>query len=225
MTENPFEQKRKQLVELLRGETFPHSILDAFSRVKRECFIPEKYGEYAYANDAIPIGFNQTISQPSTIAQMLQLLELHPEQKILEVGSGSGYVLALLSEITGKKGSVFGIEFEKELWEQSKKNLECNATKKTKTKCADGSDGWAECAPFDRILISAAAPLVPKPLFGQLAENGIIVAPLGDPGFQTLTILKKIRGKPLKKEFTETFFTFVPLRGKYIQKIREKIEA
>lgn len=220
-----FELKRKQLVEHLRTQLFSEPVLDAFARVKRECFLPEKMQSASYVDDAIPIGWNQTISQPSTIAQMLELLEVQLGLKILEVGSGSGYVLALLKEMIGAKGKVFGVELLPELVEQSKKNLECNGSNRIQIKQADGSEGWKEKAPFDRILISAACPFVPKPLFEQLKEGGIAIAPVGDPGFQTLTIMKKINGKPFKKEFLENYFVFVPLRGEYLKKIQDKIEA
>lgn len=219
-----FEQKRKQLVEFLRTEAISANVLNAFSKVKREYFVPERLQIVAYVDDALPIGLNQTISQPSTIARMLELLEIKREQKVLEVGSGSGYVLALLKEMVGSKGKVFGVELLPELVEQSKKNLKCNDSKGILVQQGDGAMGWKEKAPFDRILISAACPFVPKPLFEQLSEGGIAVAPVGDPGFQTLTILKKINGKPFKKEFLEGYFVFVPLRGEYLKKIREKIE-
>lgn len=224
MDENQFEQKRKQLVEALRTEGFSKPVLDAFLKVKRECFVPERFHAQAYENDVLPIGHNQTISQPSTVAHMLELLELAPGMNVLEVGSGSGYALALLSEMTGKNGSVFGIDLEPELVEQSKKNLKCNGSS-VSVMSGDGSLGWKEKSPFDRILMSAATPLIPKPLFDQLTENGQVVAPVGDAGFQKLTILKKIKGKPFKKEFEEGFFVFVPLRGKWIQNIRDKIEG
>ncbi|MBU0635994.1 protein-L-isoaspartate(D-aspartate) O-methyltransferase [Candidatus Micrarchaeota archaeon] len=225
MTEYQFEQKRKQLVELLHGEGFSQSILNAFARVKREFFVPEAFKDNAYANDAMPAGHNQTISQPSTIAVMLDLLELKPGLKVLEVGGGTGYVLALLREIVGEKGKVFGIELEKALVERSKQNLEKNGSKGVEVIQGDGAKGLKEKSPFDRILVSAACPFIPKPLFEQLKENGICVAPVGDRGFQTMTILHKLNGKLFKKEFLENYFVFVPLRGSYIEKdysIREK---
>jgi protein-L-isoaspartate(D-aspartate) O-methyltransferase len=220
-----FELKRKQLVQHLQTQLFSEAVLEAFSRVKRECFVPEKLQNASYIDDALPIGNGQTISQPSTIAQMLELLETKKGMKILEVGSGSGYVLGLLKEMVGRKGMVFGVELLPELVEQSKKNLACNGTKGIELKSGDGSVGWKEKSPFDRILISAACPFVPKPLFEHLKEGGIALAPVGDPGFQTLTIMKKANGKPFKKEFLENYFVFVPLRGEYLKKIREKIEC
>jgi protein-L-isoaspartate(D-aspartate) O-methyltransferase len=220
-----FELKRKQLVEHLRTQLFSESVLDAFSNVKRECFVPEALQESAYLDEALSIGHGQTISQPSTIAQMLQLLEIEPGMKVLETGSGSGYVLALLKEMGGKKGKVFGIELLPELVERSKKNLACNGSKGISVMQGDGSLGWKEKKPFDRILVSAACPFIPKPLFEQLKEGGLAVAPVGDAGFQTLTTLQKVKGKPFKKEFLDSYFVFVPLRGEYLKKIREKIEA
>jgi protein-L-isoaspartate(D-aspartate) O-methyltransferase len=210
-----FSQKRKQLVELMQPFLNSHPVKEAFLAVKRELFVPEALRESAYIDDALPIGNNQTISQPSTIAVMLEMLELKKGQKLLEVGSGSGYVLALLSKAVGPEGKVFGIEKIKELAEGSKKRLEEQGFKNVSVVEDDGSQGLPSEAPFDRILISAACPFVPKQLFDQLVESGIIVAPVGDRFTQQMQQMKKVKGKPLKKEYVETFFAFVPLKGKF----------
>lgn len=215
MNEADFAQKRKQLVEFMQFSIGSQAIKNAFLEVKRELFVPEGMRDSAYIDEALPIGHGQTISQPSTIAIMLEMLELKEGQKVLEVGSGCGYVLALLSRIAGEKGKVFGIEKLKELVEISRKNLEANGTRNAVVIEGDGSLGLQEQAPFDRIIVSAACPFVPKPLFDQLIEGGIVVAPVGDLYTQEIQQLKKKNGKPLKRNYAGSFFAFVPLRGKF----------
>jgi len=164
--------------------------MNAFSKVPREKFIPEKLKPRAYEDTALPIGQGQTISQPYTIAMMLSLLELKREQKVLEIGSGCGYVLALLSEIVGKKGEVFGIEIIKELAENSKRNL--GVYKNIKVYNKNGADGLEEHAPFNRILISAATEKIPDKILHQLKDKGILVAPVGVFGIeQSLTAIQR----------------------------------
>lgn len=212
-----FRLQREQLVQYLISSQAvkSESIRKAFLNVKRELFMPEGARQSAYSDSAMPIGSGQTISQPSTIAAMLELLDVKPENKILEVGSGSAYVLALLSELAGKKGKVFGIELLQELKEKAEKNLKAQGNKNITLKVGDGTAGWKENAPFDRILVSAACPFVPKPLAEQLAENGILVAPVGDRFTQVMNIVKKINGKTIKEEYMGGYFAFVPLRGEY----------
>ena len=215
--------QKKDLVESLKQKGFPNEILRAFSEIKREDFIPKDLRKYAYEDTALPIGQNQTISQPYTIAVMLSLLELKrgeiknssthsPKsqmkgQKILEIGSGCGYVLALLSKIVGVKGKVFGIEIIKKLFEKSKKNIK--EFKNVKIYNKNGFFGLKEKSPFDAILISAAIEKIPKLLVKQLKNNGIIVSPVGGKYEQSITSFKKIKGKlKIKKEIPG--FVFVP---------------
>ena len=199
---------RKGLIESLKERKFSKQIVGAFSKVKRENFVPEDVKYLAYEDEALPIGKGQTISQPYTIALMLSLLELKKGQKVLEVGSGCGYVLALLSEIMGKKGKIFGVEIIHELAEKSRKNLK--GYENVTVHIGDGKIGIREEAPFDRIIISAGYKKIPKLLTGQLKEKGIIVAPLGTKYGQSLISYKKINGElKLKKEVPG--FIFVPL--------------
>lgn len=199
--------KKSQLIQSLKQKGFSKEILDAFSKVKREDFISKKLELYAYEDRALSIGKAQTISQPYTIAMMLSLLELKKPQKVLEVGSGCGYVLALISEIIGNKGKVFGIEIVKELAEKSRINLK--EYKNVKVYNQDGAKGLKEKAPFSRVLISAACKEIPKKLISQLKNNGIIVAPVGSSYGQSLIAMKKINNKPIiKKEIPG--FIFVP---------------
>ena len=201
--------KQKQiLIQSLKSKGFSPEILNAFSKVKRENFISGKFRKMAYLDEALPIGKGQTISQPYTIATMLSMLEIKKGQKILEVGSGCGYVLALISELVGKKGNVFGIETIKKFADKSKKNAAHLRNVKICNK--NGRLGLEKKAPFDRILISASCSEIPKPLVSQLKKGGIIVAPIGNKFNQSLVSLKKTNGE---MKITENFpgFIFVPL--------------
>ncbi|MBS3075236.1 protein-L-isoaspartate(D-aspartate) O-methyltransferase [Candidatus Pacearchaeota archaeon] len=193
---------KQQLIQELKKEGFSDKILKAFETIKREDFIPEKFKEYAYENEPLPIEEGATISQPYTIAFMLNLLELKDNQKILEIGSGSGYVLALINEIS-KNSEIYGIERIKGLVESSKKILKDG--KNIQIIQGDGSKGLKEKAPFDRILVSASADKIPESLFEQLSKNGILVLPVQNSIFQ----IKKINNQIIEKEFRG--FVFVPL--------------
>lgn len=211
-----FETERKKLVEYISGFSIQsQEIKKAFLNVKRENFLPEANKEFAYSDNAISIGLGQTISQPSTIAIMLELLKVERGMEILEIGSGYGYVQALLSYLVGEKGMVYGVEYLEELAEQSKKNLEKEGIKNCEIKTGDGSLGWEEKAPFDRIIFSCACPFIPKPAFDQLKEKGKIVAPTGDQYSQVIEIMAKFNGKPVKEQYQGASFIFVPLRGKH----------
>ena len=213
---------KKQLLEELKSEGFSRKIIDAFSKVKREDFVPNHLRIYAYNNEPLPIGNGATISQPYTIAFMLDLLELNKldnkiianktkgqessgelsynKPKILEIGSGCGYVLALINEIS-KNSEIYGIERIKGLVEKSRKVI----SKKIRVIHGDGSNGLQKEAPFNRILVSAAFPIIPENLFEQLKESGILVSPIKNSIFQ----FKKINGKIKSKEFYG--FVFVPI--------------
>ena len=198
---------KSQLLQSLKARGFSEQILDAFRRVKRENFIPGDSKDMAYEDTALPIGKGQTISQPYTIAMMFSLLELKKGQKVLEIGSGCGYALALLSEIVGKDGMVFGLEIVKELAQKSKQNLKNYDN--IKVYHGNGADGIPEHAPFDRILISAGCREIPDEVFSQLKENGIIVAPVGPGRELALVSIKKIKGKKTVIERIPGF-VFVP---------------
>lgn len=211
-----FDDQRKRLAEYLSGFAISKpEIKKAFLEVKRENFVPKRFEQYSYSDDALPNELGQTISQPSTIAMMLEILELKEGMKVLEVGSGSGYVLALMSRIVGKDGRVYGVELFKQLVEKSGENLEKEGIANIEVKEGDGAGGWKEKAPFDRILVSCACPFIPRELFNQLKEGGMVVAPVGDTGTQVMEMLVKKKGKPFKKTFTESLFKFVPLLGKH----------
>ncbi len=209
-----FELKRKQLVEFMKSSGVLRSpeAERAFLNVKRELFFPHQSVEFAYADDAFPIGLGQTISQPSTIAVMLEMLQAKEGMNVLEVGSGCGYGLALLSELVGENGWVFGTELLHGLMEKSRRNLELQGCTNVEVVEGDGSRGLSEKSPFDRVLVSAACPFLPKPLFDQLEEGGTAVAPIGDSFTQQMVSVRKVKGKPLKKPYLQSMFRFVPLK-------------
>ncbi len=193
---------RKELVRELRSYKFPEKIIKAFEKVQRENFVSEDLKDYAYLNQPLPIGEGQTISQPYTIAFMLTLLELEDSKKILEVGSGSGYVLALMNEIS-KNSKIYGIEIKKELVEKSRKVLANEEN--ILVVNSEGSDGLKEQAQFDRIIVSAAAKEIPVKLLRQLKSRGVMVVPVRNSILQ----IKKFTNENKIKEFPG--FSFVPL--------------
>lgn len=208
-----FAEQRKKLVERMvaSGVLKSKQIIDAFLKVKREAFFTEDMKNYSYVDSAFPIGYGQTISQPSTIAVMLELLEPKKGQKILEVGAGSGYVLALLSEIVGKEGKVIGIERIPQLANRAKHTLAKLGYKNIEIVLGDGAKGYAKEAPFDRIIVSAACSEVPQALIDQLANNGRLVAPVGTRFMQQMQVITKNSKGKLKSFFANGYFVFVPL--------------
>ncbi len=201
--------EKQQLFQKLKAMGFSKKIINAFSNVRREDFVPEEFKGQAYEDTALPIGNGQTISQPYTIAVMLSELDLKPGQKILEVGSGSGYVLALISEIIGKKGRIFGLEVVKDLAKKSKESLELGGCKNVEVHARNGFNGFPEKAPFDRILMSAAVRDIPKPLLKQLKDKGILVAPKG-PRFQQDIVVIQKQGEKFITKSEIPGFIFVP---------------
>ncbi|MFH1663473.1 MAG: protein-L-isoaspartate O-methyltransferase [archaeon] len=210
-----FLERKKLVLNLIdSGAVKSKEVENAFLEVKREEFFPEEIKSNAYIDEAFPIGFSQTISQPYTIAVMLEMLKAGKEMKVLDVGFGSGYTACLLSEIVGKKGKVIAVELVKELFEKAKSNSEIKKRKNISLVQEDVlKKKFSE--KFDRILVSAACPFLPKNLFDSLKEKGIAVAPVGDSFSQRIQSVMKFNGKPLKKDFLEGLFVFVPLRGSF----------
>lgn len=201
----------KQLIDDLIGEGYLRTprIIDAFRKIDRADFVPEKFKADAYANVPLPIGYGQTISQPLTVAFMLELLKPEKGDKILDIGSGSGWQTALLAEITGESGNVFGVEIIKELKEFGEKNIAKYgfiAKGIAKIILANGSIGLKEAAPFDKIIAGAMASIAPKTFLGQLKIGGRLVIPYA--GSVWLLVKKS------EEEFEECEypgFAFVPL--------------
>ncbi len=202
---------KKELLNSLKEKGFSEKILDAFSSVKREDFIPKNIKAMAYKDTALPIGHGQTISQPYTIAVMLSLLDLRKGQKVLEIGSGCGYVLALLSEIVGEQGKVYGLEIVKELAEKSKENLVEYDNINVYNK--NGSKGLPEKAPFDSVIISAAMRNIPEEIMSQLKNRGILVAPKGSRFEQEIIAIQRKSSSEFEMIKRLPGFVFVPFIG------------
>lgn len=205
-----FEKERKTLVKLIteKGISDP-VVLKAIGSVKREKFIPTTMALLAYRDIALPIGFEQTISQPYTVAFMTEQLKVKSGDKILEIGTGSGYQAAILVEMGAK---VYSIERHNELYRKTQLLLDKLGIR-VSTKCGDGTIGWSEHAPYDGIIVTAGSPDVPSSLKKQLAVGGRLVIPVGGKDTQTLRVLQKLS----EEEFKITDipqFAFVPLIGR-----------
>jgi len=207
-----FAERRAEMVERqieMRGIT-EETILKAFGTVPREEFVIEKFREHAYDDVEAPSGFGQSLDRPYENALMIKALDVRPGERVLEVGTGAGYLASLLSRIAGE---VYSIEIEPEIAEDARKRLKRLGYDNVEVKTGDGFLGWPEHAPFDAIVMAASPNRVPEPLKKQLAEGGRIVLPLGGAEkFQILTLFVKVDGKLVKKaEITPT--TFVPMKG------------
>ncbi len=179
-----------------RGVKDP-ATLKAMRRVPRHLFVPAGERARAYNDSPLPIGYGQTISQPYIVAYMTEVIRPKGGQKILEIGTGSGYQAAVLAEITDK---VYSIEIVKELGDQAAARLKNIGYDKVQVKIADGYHGWPEHGPFDAIVVTAAAEFIPPPLIEQLAEGGRMVIPVGSPFMvQTLMLVEKKNGKATSK--------------------------
>lgn len=209
-----FEESRGKLITELRLEGIKdEKVLEAFSKIPRHLFVPKEMLNESYLNIALPVGYGQTISQPYTIAIMLEALELNQGDKVLEVGTGSGYNAALISHIISKKGKLFTTEIVPELAEGSKKKLSSLGLKNVKVIVCDGSLGYSKEKFYDAIIITAACREIPPPLLKQLKNNSILVAPVGHAYEQEMLKVKKV-GKKLDIK-NLGFFVFVPLKGAF----------
>jgi len=204
-----YDEARRAMVarQLLgRGITDPQ-VLAAMGKVPRHLFVPPALASQAYGDEPLPIGQDQTISQPYIVALMSQWAEVHPGDKVLEVGTGSGYQAAVLGELAAQ---VFTVEIRPELARTAAVRLQELGYRQVRVKTGDGWKGWPEEAPFDAILVTAAAPRVPPALSEQLKEGGCLVVPLGEGSWdQTLVRLRKVRGE--LKEEERLPVRFVPL--------------
>ncbi|MDI6737687.1 MAG: protein-L-isoaspartate(D-aspartate) O-methyltransferase [Nanoarchaeota archaeon] len=204
--------RKKALLKKWEGIITDKSVIKAFMQVERKDFMAKETEIYAYDDVAVPLMHGQTISQPFTVMFMTQALELKKGMKVLEVGAGSGYQAAIISKVIGNKGKLYTTEIIPELVEFAKENLEKAHISNAEVIHSDGSLGYKEKAPYDRIIVTAAAPSVPKPLLSQLKKGGIIVIPVGVDA-QEMMKIKKLNGK-IKKE-NLGMFRFVPLRGRH----------
>ena len=184
-------------------------LLSAFMEIDRKNFVLAEDKNNAYEDIALNIGYNSTISQPSTIIIMLQALELKSGEKVLEIGAGSGYTSALMSKIIGNEGKIYSLDIVPELIKFADENLKKENIKNVKLFCRDGSMGLKDYAPYDKILINAACTKIPRILFDQLKINGILVAPIGEYSQKMIKFTKEIN--KVKEEYLGDFI-FVKLR-------------
>ena len=212
MTEDEFVLARKRMVEeqiSARGIHDPR-VLVVMGSVLRHCFVPPDDLPWAYADGPLPIGHGQTISQPYIVALMTELLELEPEDRVLEVGSGSGYQAAVLGELAAE---VHTVEVIPELAWQAEKTLAGLGYTQVHVHTGDGSVGWAEDAPYNKILVAAAAPEVPQALLDQLGEDAQLVIPVGSRSVQQLEVWRRT-GQEFNCQVSLQV-CFVPLRGQF----------
>lgn len=204
-----FRGARRRLVETLQDNGITDlAVLHAFEQTPRHLFVPSGVRHRAYEDSALPIGSGQTISQPSVHARYLQLLQLTGRETVLEVGTGSGYQTVLLAHLAAR---VFSIERVAELLERARDVIAACGVRNVSLMLGDGTLGWREHAPYDAILVSAAAPDVPRPLLDQLADGGRLIAPLGGYTEQTLVLITR-RGDALERRDIAPV-RFVPLLG------------
>ncbi len=207
-----YERERARMVEeqLARRGISDDRVLDAMGRVPRHLFVEEALRDRAYGDHPLPIGEQQTISQPYIVALMTSLLHLTGQEKVLEVGTGSGYQTAILALLARR---VCSIERLGALATRSRALLEALGLTNVWIRVGDGTLGWPDEAPFDRILVAAGAPSIPSPLVEQLAEGGRMVVPVGDTTNQTLTLAEKIAGTTRTSPHGECMF--VKFVGRY----------
>ncbi len=184
-----FSQARKKMVanQIIERGINDKRVLKAMLKVKRHMFVPKHLQRFAYEDHPLPIGEGQTISQPYIVALMTQLLELTGKEKVLEIGTGSGYQAAILAELADE---VYTIEILEPLAKQAERRLKSLGYTNIKVKCGDGYLGWKEYAPFDRIIVTCAPEDIPQPLIEQLSDGGIMVIPVGTL-WQELKVLRK----------------------------------
>jgi protein-L-isoaspartate(D-aspartate) O-methyltransferase len=202
---------RRNLVLLLEGKGIKDTrVLEAIGKIPRHVFFENALLSHAYQDKAFPIGEGQTISQPFTVARQSELLEVKPGNKVLEIGTGSGYQCCVLLELGA---IVYTIEFQPVLYKRTKKVLP-DMGYRPNFFLGDGSKGLPHMGPFDRILVTAGAPAIPQPLIDQLAPNGILVIPAGNGQKQEMIKIKKHSdGKITEERFGN--FSFVPLKGAF----------
>ena len=201
---------RKKLVEIVRGKGIKdEKILEAINNIPRHFFLDSAFDEVAYEDRAFPIAEKQTISQPYTVAYQTQLLEVKPFEKVLEIGTGSAYQACVLAELGAK---VFTIERQKKLFESNKRFTFLKKYPNIKFFYGDGYEGLPTYGPFDKVLITAAAPEIPQKLVQQMKPGGLMVIPIGSGEVQTMKRLKKELDGSITEEVFD-HFSFVPMLG------------
>jgi len=206
-TEDKYEIRRIEMVEtqIAARDISDKNVIETMLKVPRHLYVDETQWDYAYEDRPLPIGMGQTISQPYIVALMTESLELKDDEKVLEIGTGSGYQAAVLAEIVKE---VYTVEIIPSLYEKAKTRL--SAYPNVKTSRHDGYYGWEEYAPFDKIIVTAAPDHIPQPLISQLKDGGIMVIPVGPPGWSQI-LYKVIKQGEDIKTIEITGVIFVPL--------------
>ena len=206
-----YASQRQKMVELLRSRGIRDArVLKAMAEIPRHWFVPEAFEAQAYGDHALPIGQEQTISQPYMVAQMTELLEVNQDSTVLEIGAGSGYQTAVLSAVAGR---VFALERLSDLARTAQANIRRLGCYNATVKWFDGTIGWSEHAPYDGILVAAGGPEVPEPLVQQLAIGGRLVIPIGDTEQQTLVRIIRTEHGIIRENHGQCMF--VKLIGRY----------
>jgi protein-L-isoaspartate(D-aspartate) O-methyltransferase len=211
-----FEEQRREMIAAIRAmadhvaaqigkSALDERVLTAMAKVPRHEFVPIEVQQYAYLNRPIPIGFDKTISQPVMVAVMTDLLELKPDDMVLEIGTGLGYQAAVLAELAGK---VYSVEIIDELAQRAIRRLKQQGYTNVEVRIGNGYAGWPEHAPFDKVMTTAAPDLIPPPLINQLKAGGRMVMPVGLPVAQQLVLVEKdLNGKVTTKEIMPVLFS------------------
>jgi protein-L-isoaspartate(D-aspartate) O-methyltransferase len=204
-----FDMEKEEMITLLRQRGIrDERLLHAMASIDRHEFVQDAFVNRSYDDSALPIGSLQTISQPYTVAFMTEALEIKEGDKVLEIGTGSGYQAAVLAELGAR---VFTIERHMDLLVEARQRFD-RLGYTIASKCSDGTLGWKEFGPFAGIIVTAGAPDVPQPLLDQLSDGGMLVIPIGDQEVQTLYVIKKIKNEFASRKAEG--FKFVPLIGK-----------
>jgi protein-L-isoaspartate(D-aspartate) O-methyltransferase len=213
-----FEQHRREMVAAIKviaehlaaevGKTaLEDRVLKALAKVPRHEFVPVEVQPYAYLNRPLPIGFDKTISQPLMVAVMTDLLELKPDDVVLEIGTGLGYQAAVLAELAGR---IYSVEIIDELAQRAVQRLKREGYTNIEVRVGNGYSGWPEQAPFDKIIVTAAPDLIPPPLINQLKAGGRMVIPVGLPDAQQLVVVDKdLNGRVTTKEIIQVLFSLL----------------
>jgi len=211
-----FDEQRREMVAAIRamaehmapqiGKTaLDERVLRAMAKVPRHEFVPVEVHQYAYLNRPIPIGFDKTISQPLMVAVMTDLLELKPDDALLEIGTGLGYQCAVLAELASR---VYSVEIIDELAQRARRRLKQQGYTNVEVRIGNGYAGWPEHAPFDKVIVTAAPDLIPPPLINQLKAGGRMVIPVGLLGAQQLVVVEKdLNGRVTTKEIMPVLFS------------------
>lgn len=209
-----YERDRREMVEGLfaAGYLKSESVRDAMLNVERHLFVPDEVKSYAYTDQPLPVGEDQTISAPHMVAMMCELLDLREGLKVLEIGAGTGYHSCVVSQIT--KGGIYSIESIEILAKGAKKNMESAGCQGVEIIVGDGTEGYEKEAPYDRIYVTAGAPDIPPPLIDQLDNGGKLLIPVGSRYMQNLVTVNKTESGVLEKKKISGC-AFVPLIGKH----------